>query len=240
VLFWWHDTFESCFMIRKLYNWVLELAARPTAERWLFAISFMESSFFPIPPHAMLAPMCLARPDKALRFAFVCTVASILGALLGYAIGYFLFESVGHAILSALGMAESFPKSQCYINEYGAQIILIKGATPIPFKLLTITAGFAHMNLLTFVLASLVSRAFQFFLVAGLFWKFGPPIKLFIDKYLAMVTAAFLIIVVGGFVALSFLSHGPKTDKCNTPLSSITGASGTTAATLPPLPAASH
>jgi membrane protein YqaA with SNARE-associated domain len=215
-------------MIRKLYNWVLDLAARPTAERWLFAISFMESSFFPIPPHAMLAPMCLARPEKALRFAFVCTVASILGALLGYAIGYFLFESVGQGILSALGMAESFPKSQCYINEYGAQIILIKGATPIPFKLLTITAGFAHMNLMTFVLASLASRAFQFFLVAGLFWKFGPPIKKFIDKYLALVTATFLIIVVGGFVALNFLSHGPKTDKCNR-----TAASGLTAVTPP-------
>jgi membrane protein YqaA with SNARE-associated domain len=212
-------------MLRKLYNWVLDLAARPTAERWLAAISFMESSFFPIPPHAMLAPMCLARPDKALRFAFVCTLASVIGGLFGYAIGYYLFESVGTGILSLLGMSESFPKAQCYINEYGAQIILIKGATPIPFKLITISAGFAHMNLLTFVLASMASRAFQFFLVAGLFWKFGPPIKSFIDKYLGLVTAGFLIIVVGGFVALSFLSGGTKTDKCTT-----TAASALTAA----------
>jgi membrane protein YqaA with SNARE-associated domain len=169
--------------------------------------------------------MCLARPDKALRFAFVCTLASVIGGLFGYAIGYYLFESVGTGILSLLGMSESFPKAQCYINEYGAQIILIKGATPIPFKLITISAGFAHMNLLTFVLASMASRAFQFFLVAGLFWKFGPPIKSFIDKYLGLVTAGFLIIVVGGFVALSFLSGGTKTDKCTT-----TAASALTAA----------
>jgi membrane protein YqaA with SNARE-associated domain len=203
-------------MLRRLYDWTMNLAVHPYAERWLFIIAFMESSFFPIPPHAMLAPMCLANPKRALRFAFLCTSGSVLGGLFGYWIGYALYESVGQSMLGALGLTDNFPAAQCYLREYGAEIILLKGATPIPFKLITITAGFVHFNLFDFIWASILSRAFQFFLVAGLFWKFGAPIKGFIDKYLGLVVAAFTIAVVGGFVAVSMLTGGSsKSDKCS-------------------------
>lgn len=203
-------------MISRLYQWMLAKAAHPHAERWLFAFSFMESSFFPIPPHPLLGLMCLARPEKALRFGFICTLASVLGGLLGYAIGYFLYEAVGHALLQALGLADKFPAAACYLREYGAEIILVKGATPIPFKLITITSGFIGLSLFTFIWASLLSRAFQFMLVGFLFWKFGRPIKAFIEKYLGMLSALFLVLVVGGFVAASMLGGGgQKNDKCS-------------------------
>jgi membrane protein YqaA with SNARE-associated domain len=202
-------------MLRRLYHWTMDLAAKPQAPLWLFIISFAESSFFPIPPHAMLAPMCLASPKRALYFATICTLASVLGGLFGYWIGYTLFETVGQSLLSALGLAKNFPIAQCYLQAYGAEIILIKGALPIPFKLVTITAGFVHFNLFTFIWASIASRAFQFFLVAGLFWKFGAPIKNFIEKYLSLVVAGFAIAVVGGFVAASYFTGHSKSDICS-------------------------
>ena len=203
-------------MLTRLYQWTLAKAAHRHAERWLFAISFMESSFFPIPPHPLLGLMCLARPERALRYGFICTLASVLGGLLGYAIGHFFFAAFGTAILDTLGLRESFPTAQCYLREYGAQIILIKGATPIPFKLITITAGFVGLPLFTFLWASIASRAFQFMIVGFLFWKFGRPIKAFIEKYLAWLSALFLVLIVGGFVAASMLtSGGGKTDKCS-------------------------
>lgn len=204
-------------MLTGLYQWMLAKAAHRHADRWLFAISFMESSFFPIPPHPLLGLMCLARPDKALRYGMVCTLASVLGGLFGYAIGFFAYETIGVGLLKALGLWESFPAAACYLREFGAEIILIKGATPIPFKLLTLTAGFIHMDLWTFIWASVLSRAFQFMLVGALFWKFGPPIKSFIDKYLGWVTAGFLVLVVGGFIAFSMLAGGgaEKSDKCS-------------------------
>jgi membrane protein YqaA with SNARE-associated domain len=202
-------------MLTKLYNWMMEKAAHPHAERWLFMFSFVESSFFPIPPHPLLGLMCLARPDKALRFGFICTVASVLGGLFGYAIGYFFFDLFGAAIIEALGLTKSFPAAQCYLAENAAAIILLKGATPIPFKLITITSGFVGVPLFTFIWASILSRAFQFMLVGILFWKFGAPIKTFIDKYLMWVSAAFIVAVVGGFVAFTMLAGGGKaSDKC--------------------------
>lgn len=203
-------------MLTRLYQWTLAKAAHRHAERWLFAISFLESSFFPIPPHPLLGLMCLARPEKALRFGFICTLASVLGGMLGYAIGHFLYATVGEQILQALGLAEKFPVAACYLREYGAEIILIKGATPIPFKLITITAGFVGLPLFTFLWASIVSRAFQFMLVGVLFWKFGAPIKAFIEKYLALLSGLFLVLVVCGFLAVSMLGGGgAKTDKCS-------------------------
>lgn len=197
-------------MLTRLYQWMLAKAAHRHADRWLAAISFMESSFFPIPPHPLLGLMCLAKPQRALWFGFVCTAASVLGGLFGYAIGHFLYESVGAAMLSALGLAEKFPVAACYLREFGAEIILIKGATPIPFKLITITAGFIHLSLWTFLWASVLSRGFQFMLVGMLFWKFGAPIKVFIEKYLAWVSAAFFVLLVGGFIIAGALTgnHG--------------------------------
>lgn len=203
-------------MFKKLYDWMMAKAALPQAEYWLFAFSFMESSFFPIPPHPLLGLMCLARPEKALRFGIICTVASVLGALLGYAIGFFAYETIGVSILKTLGLWDSFPAAACYLREFGAQIILVKGATPIPYKLITLTAGFIHMDLFTFIWASIVSRGFQFMLVGFLFWKFGAPIKVFIEKYLTMLSIAFVVLVIGGFIAAGMFTGGGKstTGKC--------------------------
>ena len=203
-------------MLRKLYDWVLAKAAHPKAEWWLALFAFVEASFFPIPPHPLLGLMCLAEPTKAVRFAAIATVASVLGGLLGYAIGWGLYDTVGKELLALLGMTESFPVAACYLREYGAEIIMIKGATPIPFKLLTITAGFIGMALVPFILASIVSRSISFMLVGVLFRLFGRPIKAFIDKYLGLVTVGFVVLVVGGFLALTLLEDGGEetADEC--------------------------
>ena len=203
-------------MLRSLYNWTMAKASHPHAAWWLALFAFVEASFFPIPPHPVLGLMCLAEPKKAVRFALIATLASVAGGLLGYAIGHLLYDTVGTQLLSLLGLTESFPKAACYLREYGAEIIMIKGATPIPFKLLTITAGFIGMPLLTFVLASLVSRAISFLIVGVLFRVFGAPIKAFIDKYLGLATAGFIVLVVGGFMAAVLLGGGGQaaSEKC--------------------------
>ena len=203
-------------MLRKLYDWTLAKAAHPHAEWWLALFAFVEASFFPIPPHPLLGLMCLAEPRKAIRFALIATLASVAGGLLGYAIGWGLYDTVGTELLALLGMTDSFPVAACYLREYGAEIIMIKGATPIPFKLLTITAGFIGMNLVSFVLASLVSRSISFMIVGVLFRLFGAPIKRFIDKYLGLVTAGFVVLVIGGFLALTLIEGdgGEAQDKC--------------------------
>ena len=203
-------------MLRRLFDWTMAKAADPRAEWWLAAFAFMEASFFPVPPHPLLGLMCLAEPKKAVRFAVIATLASVAGGMLGYAIGHFVYEAVGTSLLAALGLSESFPRAACYLREYGAEIIMIKGATPIPFKLLTITAGFIEMPLLTFIGASLVSRSISFMIVGVLFRLFGAPIKAFIDKYLGLATAGFVIVVVGGFVAVAMLGGGTQetSDKC--------------------------
>lgn len=203
-------------MLRRLYDWTMDKAAHRNAIWWLALFSFMEASFFPIPPHPLLGLMCLAEPKKAIRFAAVATIASVAGGLLGYAIGWGLYDTVGTQLLGWLGMTDSFPVAACYLREYGAEIIMIKGATPIPFKLLTITAGFIGMNLVTFILASIVSRSISFMIVGVLFRLFGAPIKRFIDKYLGLVTAAFIVLVVGGFFAVTMLEGGDAAtqEKC--------------------------
>lgn len=204
-------------MLRRLYDWTMAKAAHPHAEWWLAVFAFVEASFFPIPPHPLLGLMCLAEPRRAVRFAAIATIASVVGGLLGYAIGYGLYETVGTQLLAALGLAESFPRAACYLREFGAEIIMIKGATPIPFKLLTITAGFIEMPLLTFIGASVVSRSISFMIVGVAFRLFGAPIKAFIDKYLGLATAAFALAVVAGFVAIAMLGGGAKeaSEKCD-------------------------
>jgi membrane protein YqaA with SNARE-associated domain len=203
-------------MLRKLYDWVLAKAAHPHAEWWLAMFAFIEASFFPIPPHPLLGLMCLAEPKKAIRFAMIATMASVAGGLLGYAIGWGLYDTVGTELLAWLGLTESFPVAVCYLNEYGFWLFVAKGATPIPFKLLTITAGFMGMNLVMFILGSIVSRAISFMIVGVLFRLFGAPIKRFIDKYLGLVTAGFVVLVIAGFLALTLLEGGGEDtqDKC--------------------------
>lgn len=211
-------------MLRRLYEWTMAKASHPHAEWWLALFAFVEASFFPIPPHPVLGVMCLAEPKKAVRFAAIATLASVAGGVLGYAIGWGLYDTIGRQLLDLLGLTQSFPVAACYLREYGAEIIMIKGATPIPFKLLTITAGFIHMNLLTFVLASLVSRSISFMIVGVLFRLFGRPIKAFIDKYLGLATAGFVVLVVAGFLAITLLEGDGSGDvkaKCEAAASTI-------------------
>jgi membrane protein YqaA with SNARE-associated domain len=203
-------------MLRKLYDWTMAKAAHPKAEWWLAGFAFVEASFFPIPPHPLLGLMCLAEPKKAIRFAMIATFASVAGGLLGYAIGWGLYDTVGKELLAWLGLTESFPAAVCYLNEYGFWLFVAKGATPIPFKLLTITAGFMGMHIGLFLLGSVVSRAISFMIVGVLFRLFGAPIKRFIDKYLGLVTAGFVVLVIGGFLAVTLIEGGgeDEADTC--------------------------
>lgn len=191
--------------LRGLYNWTMDKASHPKAVWWLAFFCFIESSFFPIPPHPLLGLMCLAEPKKALRFATVATVASVLGGLFGYGIGYALYETVGVPLLTAIGLIDSVPTAQCTFNEYGVYAVTIAAATPVPFKLLTITAGALQMDLVPFMLASIAGRALIFVTVGLLFQFFGAPIKRIIDKYLGTVTTVFVLLVVGGFFAITQL-----------------------------------
>lgn len=197
-------------MLRRLYEWTMEKAAHRHAEGWLALFCFIEASFFPIPPHPLLGLMCLAEPKKAVRFAAVATISSVLGGMLGYGIGYFVYETVGVQLLQALGLEKSFPVAACYLREVGFWLFVAKGATPIPFKLLTITAGFIAMPVVTFIIASLVSRAISFMIVGVLFRLFGAPIKAFIDKYLGLVVAGFILLVLAGFAAVTLIEGGDK------------------------------
>ena len=192
-------------MLRNVYNRVIALAEHPRALWWLALVSFVESSFFPIPPDALLIPMVLARPERAWIIAAVCTAASVIGGFLGYAIGYYFFETWGHSIIEFYGLQQGFANFQEQFNKYGLEIILIKGLTPIPYKIVTIASGAAHFDLLTFGIASLVTRGARFFAVAGLLRLFGQPIREFIEKRLTLVTTAFIVILIGGFVALRYL-----------------------------------
>ena len=192
-------------MLRRLYDWMMSLAAGRHAPTALAAVSFAESSFFPIPPDVMLIPMILARRSKAFIYASLATVSSVLGGLFGYAIGYLLFEAVGVPILNFYGKADEFAGFTQLFADYGVWILIIKGMTPIPYKLMTIAAGVAHMDVLAFVLASIVARALRFFIVAALLYFFGEPIRVFIEKRLTLVTSAFVVLLVGGFVAARYL-----------------------------------
>lgn len=194
-------------MLRRMYDWTMGLAARRAALKWLGVVSFLESSFFPIPPDVMLVPMVLAQRERWLRIALVCTVTSVLGGFFGYAIGLFLFESIGALILKAygLGLANKFEDLRLLFDQYGARTILIKGMTPIPYKLITIAAGVFKFDLLTFAICSIVTRGARFFLVAGLLYWIGEPIREFIEKRLTLVTTVFVICLVGGFVVVKWL-----------------------------------
>ncbi len=192
-------------MLRGLYDWTIRLAGHRHATAALFAVSFAESSIFPIPPDAMLVPMILANPRKAWLFAGVCTVASVLGGLVGYGIGYFLYDTLGKPILQLYGQQEQIEHALAWYREWGAWIVAVKGFTPIPYKVVTITSGFAHLDIWAFVLASIVSRIPRFFLVAALLRRYGDPIRAFIEKRLYLVTTLFLLFLIGGFVVIEYL-----------------------------------
>jgi membrane protein YqaA with SNARE-associated domain len=192
-------------MLRALYDRVLALAGHRRAPAYLAGVSFAESSVFPIPPDAMLIPMCIARPELAYRYAAICTVASVLGGVLGYAIGFWLFDALAVPVLRAYGHADAMATFQDWYDRWGAQVILIKGLTPIPYKIVTIASGAAQFNFFIFVLASIVTRGARFFLLAFLLRRYGPPIRDFIERRLTLVTTGAAAGIVAGFVALRFL-----------------------------------
>jgi len=192
-------------VIRSLYDWTMDFAANRNAMWALFIISFIESSVFPIPPDILIIPMVLASREKAWKIAGVCTVASVLGGIGGYGIGYFLYESVGQPILDMYGKAEKFHEFQGMYNEWGAWVVAMAGLTPFPFKVITIASGVTKLDMPTFVIASLLSRGARFFLEAALLWYFGDPIREFVEKYLGWLVTAGFIVLVGGFVAVKYV-----------------------------------
>ena len=201
---WWH-------LHRRLYNWVIHFAETPHGERALFLLSFAESSFFPIPPDVLLAPLTLGAPKKWFRFALFCSIASIMGGIFGYLIGMFLWEQIGGWFFSHLGAigftAENFDKFQQGYQKYDFWIVFTCGFTPLPYKVCTITAGVAQISFPGFLIASAISRSARFFLVAGLFgWK-GESIRPFIEKYFNWLSLAFVLLLVGGFAVLKLLHH---------------------------------
>jgi len=192
-------------MFRKLYDWTLRMAGHRHAVRYMGAVSFAESSFFPIPPDVMVVPMVLARRDQAYWIATVCTVTSVLGGMFGYAIGYFLYDSLGQMLIRLYGMQEGLEEFRHWFATYGAAIILLKGFTPIPFKLVTIASGFAAFNFPLFLLCALITRGARFFLLAWLLKRWGEPVQAFIEKRLTLVSWLFLIVLIGGFALVALL-----------------------------------
>jgi membrane protein YqaA with SNARE-associated domain len=202
-------------MLRRLYDWVLDKAAHPHAGWWLAFFAFADGGLFPFPPHPLLAVLCLSQPGRAVRYAAITTVASIAGGVFGYFVGHFLYDSIGQELLGALGLTRKFPVAACYLKAYGVEIIVLKGATPIPFLLLTVTAGFINFPLGKFVVASLLSRGAIFLGIGVLFKVFGPPIKTFIDKYFAYVVVAVLLVIAGLFYAVDVAGSGTSaSDQC--------------------------
>ena len=196
---------------RRLYDWVLHFADTPHGERALFLISFAESSFFPVPPDVLLAPLSLGAPRKWFRFAMICSIASILGGILGYGIGLFLWQQISpwvYAHLGSIGMTEkNFELFKQWYDKYDFWIVFTCGFTPLPYKVCTISAGLAKINFLGFLIASATSRSARFFLVAGLFgWK-GEKIRPFVDKYFNWLSLLFVILLVGGFAVLKWLKQ---------------------------------
>jgi membrane protein YqaA with SNARE-associated domain len=192
-------------MLQRFYRRVLALSASPYAPAWLAVIAFAESSFFPIPPDVLLIPMALARPERAWRLALICTVASVIGGALGYYIGYALFDVIGVPLLHAYHYEAAFERFRQTYAEWGLWVILIKGLTPIPYKIVTIASGVAHFNFALFMAASIVTRGGRFFLVATLLHFFGEPVRVFIERRLTLVTSLVALGVVFGFVVLRYL-----------------------------------
>jgi membrane protein YqaA with SNARE-associated domain len=192
-------------MMHRAYAWTMRTASHRKAPQALFWVAFAESSFFPIPPDVMLIPMVVANPARAWFYAGICTLGSVLGGVAGYAIGYFLYETLGLWVINLYGLAAHAEAYRAAYNEWGLWIILIKGLTPIPYKLVTIASGAAAFNFWVFIAASIVTRAGRFFLVAALLYWFGEPIRDFIERRLTLVTTVFAVALIGGFVVVKYL-----------------------------------
>jgi membrane protein YqaA with SNARE-associated domain len=192
-------------MLHRLYMRTLALAASPRAGWWLFGIAFAEASFFPVPPDALLIPMALARPDRAWRLAAICLAGSVIGGALGYLIGYAVFDQLARPLIELYGYGDRFAAFQALYARWGLWVILVKGLTPIPYKIVTIASGAARFNFWMFMAASLVTRGARFFIVAALLRYYGTPVRDFIERRLTLVTSLLAAGVVGGFLVLRFL-----------------------------------
>ncbi len=187
-------------MLRRTYDWCIDAAHKPYALWIMAAVAFAESSFFPVPPDVMLIPMSLARPARAWVYATVCTAASVLGGVLGYAIGALLYDSLGQWLIHLYGLGDKVEAFRAGYAEYGAWIILLKGLTPIPYKLVTITSGFANFNIWLFVVLSVIARGGRFFVVAILLNRYGDWIRVRIEKHLGLWVSLGAGVLVAGFV----------------------------------------
>lgn len=186
-------------MFKRLYHWTLSLSESPRATWALGAIAFAESSFFPIPPDVILVPMSLAKPKRAWFYAGLCTLCSVAGGILGYAIGWLLWDSVGKWLIDLYGYANRMDAVKAGYDQWGWLFILVKGLTPIPFKLVTIVSGLLQYNFLLFVLLSLITRGARFFLLAGILHRFGEPIKALLERHFATFMILVVVMIVGGF-----------------------------------------
>lgn len=196
---------EGKIMLKRMYDWVMSLALHPKAKWALAGVSFAESSFFPIPPDPLYIAMALKDRKSTWSLAFLCTVTSVLGGYLGYAIGYTLYETLGKIIIDFYGLGDSFHLVQEQFNKYGFWLVALKGLTPIPYKVVTIASGVAGLDLWTFTLASIFARGFRFTYVALALWYFGPQIRDYIEKNLAFVTVISVIAIIGGFFIIKYL-----------------------------------
>lgn len=192
-------------MLKRLYNWTISLSESPRAPYALGAVSFAESSFFPVPPDVMLLPMAMARPERAWYYAAICTITSVLGGILGYAIGYLLFDSVGQWLIRVYGLGDKLEAFRVMYQQHGHWIILIKGMTPIPYKLVTIASGLAAYDFVWFVVLSIITRGARFFLLAGLLNRFGVPMRRFIEENLALMAILLVVTIIGGFYIAKYL-----------------------------------
>jgi membrane protein YqaA with SNARE-associated domain len=189
-------------MLRKTYDWTMRLAAHPHALAWLALIACIESIFFPIPPDVMIIPMVLAARERAWKIATVATAASAVGGIVGYGLGYFLYEEVGRPIIDFYGYAAKYAIFQGWYEEYGAWIVGAGGFTPVPYKVITIASGVVHLDFTTFLVVSILSRGARFFIVAALLWRFGAPIRGFIEARLGLLALLFFVILFLGFIAI--------------------------------------
>lgn len=192
-------------MLRGLYDWTISLAEHRFALWALAFVAFVESSVFPIPPDVIMIPMIIARPNKAFLIATICLVSSVLGGLLGYFIGAQLFETVGRPVLEFYGKDSYFDDFATRYNAWGAWAVLIARITPFPFKVITILSGATALNLPVFIIAAIIARGLRFFIVATLLWKFGQPIRDFIERRLGLMFTLFVVLLLGGFYVVKFL-----------------------------------
>ncbi|WP_146589918.1 YqaA family protein [Puniceibacterium confluentis] len=192
-------------MLHRLYNRMLTLADHPQALWVLAVVAFVESSVFPIPPDVLMIPMILARPSRAWLIALVAMVASVLGGMLGYAVGFFFYEQIGAPILHALGKGDAVAAFSSKFNDFGFWAVLVAGITPFPYKVITIMSGWTAMPLGTFIVTSILARGLRFFIVAGLLRFFGAPVRGFVEKRLGLVFTVFLVLLIGGFFLVRYL-----------------------------------